>query len=78
MKRTLKVYALPLLIVCLFFIVSCKKDESPKTDLATAKKEWVTGSWMQKDIQLGVSTSVNVPGVGKIKLNEGKIGRAHV
>ena len=71
MKRTLKVYAPPLLIAFLFLIVSCKKDESPKTDLATAKKEWITGSWKQKDIQLGVSTSVNVPGVGKIKLNEG-------
>jgi hypothetical protein len=70
MKRTLKVYALPLLIVCLFFIVSCKKDESPKTDLATAKKEWVTGSWKQKDIQLGVSTSVKVGG-NKIPLEAG-------
>lgn len=71
MKRTLKAYALPLLIASLFFIASCKKDESPKTDLAAAKKEWVTGSWKQKDIQLGVSTSVTVPGVGKIPLNEG-------
>jgi hypothetical protein len=71
MKRTLKVYALPLLIVSLFIIVSCKKDESPKTDLATAKKEWVTGNWKQKDIQLAVSTSVTVPGIGKIPLNEG-------
>ncbi|HRO45473.1 hypothetical protein [Agriterribacter sp.] len=71
MKRTLKAYALPLLIASLFFITSCKKDESPKTDLAAAKKEWVTGSWKQKDIQLGVSTSVTVPGVGKIRLNEG-------
>ncbi len=71
MKRTLKVYTLSLLIAPLLFIVSCKKDESPKTDLATAKKEWVTGSWSQKDIQLGVSTSVPLPGGGKIKLKEG-------
>lgn len=71
MKRTLKAYASLLLIASLFFIASCKKDESPKTDLATAKKEWVTGSWKQKDIQLGVSTSVTVPGVGKIPLKEG-------
>lgn len=70
MKRTLKVSALPLLMASFFLIASCKKDESPKTDLATAKKEWVTGSWKQKDILLGVSVSVSVPG-GKIPLKEG-------
>ena len=71
MKRIFKAFALLLLIAPVFLIASCKKEESPKTDLAASKKEWVTGSWKQKDIQLGVSTSVNVPGVGKIPLNEG-------
>jgi hypothetical protein len=58
MKRTLKAYALPLLIASLFFTPSCKKDEAPKTDLATAKKEWVTGAWKQKDIQLAVDVDL--------------------
>ncbi|HRN58502.1 MAG TPA: hypothetical protein PLL71_18705, partial [Agriterribacter sp.] len=71
MKKTLKAYILPLLAASLFFMASCKKDETPQKTLADYKKEWVTGSWKQKDIQLGVSTSVTVPGVGKIPLNEG-------
>ena len=71
MKRKPKARIVTLLIVSIFFIASCKKDEAPKTDLATTKKEWLTGSWTQKDIQLGVSTSVNVPGIGKVPLTEG-------
>lgn len=70
MKRILYTFtAILLFSPTLFF--SCKKDEAPKTDLAAIKKEWVTGSWKQKDIQLGVSTNVTVPGVGKIPLKEG-------
>jgi len=71
MKKNSKAHIVTLLIASIFFIASCKKDEAPQTDLATVKKEWLTGTWNQKDIQLGVSTSVNVPGVGKIKLTEG-------
>ena len=71
MKKSFSTIAYLLLITSVVFTISCNKDESPKTDLATAKKQWVTGSWKQKDIQLGVSTSVTVPGVGKIKLKEG-------
>ncbi|MCO5241030.1 MAG: hypothetical protein M9904_13350 [Chitinophagaceae bacterium] len=71
MKKNLKLYSLLLFLGSLFFMVSCSKEEASKPDLATAKKEWVTGNWNQKDIQLGVSTSVNVPGVGKVPLKEG-------
>lgn len=66
MKRNSKTLTAMLLIASFYLMASCKKDEAPKTDLATAKKEWLTGSWKQKDIQLGVSTKV-----GKIKLKEG-------
>ena len=71
MKKVFSGIACLLLFTIVTFTESCKKDESPQKDLATTKKEWVTGSWTQKDIQLGVSTSVNVPGVGKIPLTEG-------
>jgi hypothetical protein len=70
MKKNSKAHIVTLLIVSIFFIASCKKDEAPKTDLAAAKKEWLTGTWKQKDIQLGVSTSVKVGGT-KIPLTEG-------
>ncbi len=70
MKRKSKAHIITLLIASLFFIASCKKDKAPATDLATAKKEWVTGTWKQKDIQLGVSTSVKVGGT-KIPLKAG-------
>lgn len=71
MKRNFKFFSLTLLVAVVLLFVSCSKDETQKTDLATAKKGWLTGSWKQKDIQLGVSTSVTVPGVGKVKLTEG-------
>jgi hypothetical protein len=70
MKKNSKAHIVTLLIASIFFIASCKKDEAPKTDLAAAKKEWLTGSWKQKDIQLGVSTSVKVGGT-KIPLLAG-------
>ncbi|MBS1749296.1 MAG: hypothetical protein JST63_05290 [Bacteroidetes bacterium] len=59
-----------LLIASIYLMASCKKDEAPKKDLATSKKEWLTGTWKQKDIQLAVTTSVKVGGT-KIKLKEG-------
>ena len=70
MKKKSRAHIVTLLIVSIFFIASCKKDEAPATDLATSKKEWLTGTWKQKDIQLGVSTSVKVGGT-KIPLKEG-------
>lgn len=70
MKRKFQTLALTLLLAPVFFFASCKKDESPKTDLAAAKKEWVTGTWKQKDIQLAVSTSVKV-GSTKVPLEAG-------
>ncbi|MBX2921286.1 MAG: hypothetical protein KF746_03765 [Chitinophagaceae bacterium] len=70
MKRKYSIITSMLTLAVVLFFSGCKKDEEPKVDLAAAKKEWVTGSWKQKDIQLGVSTSVNTP-LGKIKLTEG-------
>lgn len=58
MKRFLKAICLPLLMFSLLLFSSCKKEETPKESLADAKKEWVTGTWKQKDITLGVSTKV--------------------
>lgn len=58
MKRFLKAICLPLLMFSLLPFSSCKKEETPKESLADAKKEWVTGTWKQKDITLGVSTKV--------------------
>lgn len=70
MKTTFRVFPLFLLFSALFLWSSCKKDETPKKSLADAKKEWVTGTWKQKDLTLGVSTSVKVGGQ-KIKLQAG-------
>ena len=70
MKRNFKLIALLLLIAPAFLMSSCKKEEAPKKTLADAKKEWVTGTWKQKDITLGVSTSVKVGGQ-KVKLEAG-------
>lgn len=58
MKRKFQTLALTLLLAPVFFFASCKKDEAPKTDLAAAKKEWVTGTWKQKDIQLAVPVNL--------------------
>ena len=70
MKRTAQTLIALLLFAPVFFLASCKKDESPKEDYAEIKKGWVTGTWKQKDITLGVSTSVKVGGT-KIPLNAG-------
>ncbi len=59
-----------LLAFTMLITSSCKKEDAPQKDLATAKKEWVTGSWKQKDITLGVSTEVKV-GDNKIPLTAG-------
>lgn len=58
MKRKFQTLALTLLLAPVFFFASCKKDEAPKTDLAAAKKEWVTGTWKQKDITLAVDVDL--------------------
>jgi len=52
MKRRLNAIVSLLLIVPLFFIASCKKEETQGEDLATIKEGWVTGTWKQTDIQL--------------------------
>lgn len=70
MKKNSKTLTAMLLIASIYLMASCKKDEAPKKDLATSKKEWLTGTWKQKDIQLAVTTSVKVGGT-KIKLKEG-------
>lgn len=58
MKKTLVALSLVLLTAPALLISSCKKDEAPKKTLADAKKEWVTGTWKQKDIQLAVSVDL--------------------
>lgn len=70
MKRKLQKSLLILLSVSTFLFAACKKGEAPKEDYATIKKGWVTGTWKQKDITLGVSTSVKV-GSTKIPLTAG-------
>ncbi|MBN8788095.1 MAG: hypothetical protein J0I84_13475 [Terrimonas sp.] len=70
MKRKFQKSLLALLSVSIFLFSACKKDEAPKEDYAAIKKGWVTGTWKQKDITLGVSTSVKV-GSTKIPLNAG-------
>lgn len=42
---------------CCFAFASCQKEET-KPDYAATKKEWVAGSWKQKDLLLGVTASV--------------------
>jgi len=71
MNKTLKLYSFLLLSVSLFFLTGCKKEAAQQPDLATVKRGWLTGTWKQKDIQLGVSTKVPVPGGGRIPLTEG-------
>lgn len=55
MKRIFKAFALLLLIAPVFLIVSCKKEEPKKEDLAAIKEGWVTGTWKQTDITLAYS-----------------------
>lgn len=40
-------------------VSSCSKDEEPKEDLATTKKNWLTGTWKQKDVQLAYPIPFN-------------------
>jgi len=53
MKKNTRTFFLLLLIFPLL-ITSCKKDDAQKAngDLSATKKEWVTGTWKQTDIQL--------------------------
>jgi len=47
-----------LVVACYFLVfVSCEKDKVP-VDYVAAKKEWIAGTWMQKDLLLGVTTTV--------------------
>ncbi|HEX5026454.1 MAG TPA: hypothetical protein VFV68_14345 [Agriterribacter sp.] len=52
MKRKLNAFVSLLLIVPLFFITSCKKEDAQGEDLATVKEGWLTGTWKQTDILL--------------------------
>lgn len=70
MKRNSKTLTAILFIAAFSWMASCKKTEAEKPDLATTKKEWLTGTWKQKDIQLAVSTTVKVGGT-KIPLKAG-------
>lgn len=47
-----------LMFACCVVFVACKKEET-KPDYMATKKEWMVGSWKQKDLLLGVSTSVS-------------------
>ncbi|MCC6287323.1 MAG: hypothetical protein IT249_05510 [Chitinophagaceae bacterium] len=51
MKRTTHHFFL-LFMAAAFFFTSCKKEEV-KEDLATIKKNFLTGTWKQKDLALG-------------------------
>lgn len=42
---------------CSLVFVSCEKDQAP-VDYVSAKKEWIAGTWKQKDLLLGVTTTV--------------------
>lgn len=55
----MRIHRLLLLIVgcCCFAFTSCEKEET-KPDYTATKKEWMVGAWKQKDLLLGVSTSV--------------------
>ncbi|GGC37625.1 hypothetical protein GCM10011386_32160 [Parapedobacter defluvii] len=69
---TFKRVGTSLLFLCsLVFFGSCSKKEAPETDYAAIKKVWLTGSWKQQDITLGVSTSVNLPDGTKLPLIAG-------
>lgn len=69
---TLKRVGTSLLLLCsLLLFGSCSKEETPKTDYAAIKKDWVTGSWQQRDITLGVSTSVRISEDTKLDLTAG-------
>ncbi|MGC4035985.1 MAG: hypothetical protein QM764_08480 [Chitinophagaceae bacterium] len=48
----LKLPGVCLLIISILFIASCKKDDNKTEDLATIKKNWITGTWKQTDITL--------------------------
>lgn len=71
MKRTFQTYVSILILCPVLFFVSCKKSETPKEDYAEIKKGWVTGTWKQKDILLGVSTKVKLPNGTSLPLTEG-------
>ncbi len=42
---------------CCLGLASCEKEESP-VDYVPTKKEWISGTWKQKDLLLGVTTTV--------------------
>lgn len=62
---------LVLLSCTVFFVASCDKEKEPVDDISTIKKTWVTGAWKQKDILLGVSTTVSLPDGTRLPLNAG-------
>ena len=69
MKRN---YIVLVLLSCtVFFVASCSKESDPVDDTSATKKAWVTGTWKQKDILLGVSTTVSLPDGSSLPLNAG-------
>lgn len=72
MKKSSFATALLLVIVSALFLSSCKKDDEPKEDVSAIKKGWVTGTWKQKDITLGVDVSITLPApYGKVTIKAG-------
>lgn len=69
MKRLYLIF--PLLFCAMMFVSSCSKDDEPVDDFSAIKKSWVTGTWKQKDITLGVSTTVRLPDGSSLPLVEG-------
>jgi len=69
---TFKGGGMSLLFLCsLFFFGSCAKEDAPESDYTAIKKGWLTGSWKQRDVTLGVSTSVNLPDGSSLPLMAG-------
>lgn len=55
----------------LLFLGSCSKEERPASNYAAIKEGWLTGTWKQRDITLGVSTSVRISADTKLELTAG-------
>lgn len=46
------------ILLLFFFCTSCKKDDKEEADPNAYKIEWVTGTWKQKDLVLGVDAPI--------------------
>lgn len=72
MKRNYSIIACTLLLAASVFFGSCKKDEENKPNVSEVKKGWITGTWKQADVTLGVDVTLTLPApYGKVTIKAG-------